>query len=260
MKPRILVVEDHPNSRMALAYQLQLAGYEVAEAADGETALELLETERFALVLTDIVMGEVSGIEVMHTARLQSYHPAVILLTGHASLDTAIVAVNQGAAAYLRKPCSTAELLVSVERAIHHHLAEQNLRNAVAVLVGPGGQPVFSEAVPAAGAVPPPTARKQVQIGDLVVGSSRHYVTFKGQPINVTPIEYALLHYLAQTPGQAQSYNAIVRFTHHIETTTEHEAQALLRPHIRNLRKKLDANVIVTERGIGYALAHPANE
>jgi DNA-binding response OmpR family regulator len=253
MKQRILVVEDHPNTRTALAYQLRLAGYDVFESPDGETALEMLETNVFAVVLTDIVMGEVSGVEVLHTARIQPYHPAVILLTGHASLDSAIAAVNEGAIAYLLKPCSTDKLLASVEYAVRYYTATQKLSDAVAMLTGQAKEVDSYGLSLSYTSSKPSSSQVTLVIGELSLGRTRHHVTFRGLPFNVTPIEYALLRCLAQKPGQIQSYSTIVRYTHRIEAG-EQEAQALLRPHIRNLRKRLGANSIVTERGTGYAL------
>lgn len=255
-KPRILLVEDHHNSRVALAYELQLAGYQVSEAPDGETALELLEAETFALVLTDIVLGAINGIEVMHTARLQPYRPAVILLTGYASLDTAIAAIKYGATAYLLKPCATEELLTSVEQAVRRHTAEQKLREAAIILAGQMPEPMLPDIEPYQVPLKRTPPRKTIVVGNLVVGSTRQQVSFKGHPLNVTPIEYALLRCLANTPGLSHPYSDIVRSTHRLDMT-EVEAQALLRPHIRNLRKKLSSDAIVTERGTGYMLVDP---
>jgi DNA-binding response OmpR family regulator len=263
MQSRILVVEDHHNTRKALVYQLRLAGYAISEASDGEAALDMLETQVFDLVLTDIVMGEVSGIEVLHTARMLPSRPAVILLTGNASLDTAIAAVDNGASAYLLKPCPTDELLERVGRAIQHHEAEYQLIKAAAMLTG---QPVeFPHAD--SRAVQPSGKRAAWQeeaalqhpplsIGALTIGSSRQYITFRGQPVRMTPIEFALLRCLAQQPGVVHAYSDIVRVTHRL-TITDTEAQALLRPHVRNLRRKLGTETIVNERGAGYILVVP---
>lgn len=253
MNKRILVVEDYDNTRLALVYQLQLAGYDVVEASSGEEALELLETHTFALVLTDIVLGAVSGIEVLHTARLHPSHPAVIVLTGHAALNSAIAAVNTGAAAYLLKPCPTNELLARVAQAIAQATAEQKLREAAAVLAAPLSSrgPSSQHPPPASGVL---STQHEIRVGDLILGGSRHDATYKNQPLNITPIEYALLYCLAQQPGMVHTYSDLVRFTHHIEVD-EGEAQALLRPHIRNLRKKMEPHAIVTKRGTGYMLS-----
>jgi DNA-binding response OmpR family regulator len=95
-----------------------------------------------------------------------------------------------------------------------------------------------------------------LSIGALTIGSSRQYITFRGQPVRMTPIEFALLRCLAQQPGVVHAYSDIVRVTHRL-TITDTEAQALLRPHVRNLRRKLGTETIVNERGAGYILVVP---
>lgn len=258
MKPRILVVEDDATSRITLAHLLQHAGYDVTQAADGEAAIDILEKEPFDVVVTDIVMGTVDGIEVLHTARLQPGAPRVILLTGHGTLDTAVIAVRAGAHDYLLKPASKENLLDSVARAVQAQRDDESLRKAATMIKHifdrrqpdePGGK---AEAAPVhtAGAQPP------LQLGDLVIGATRHEVLFKGQPVALTPIEYALLRFLAETPGETRTYQEIVLCTHGFEAD-DGDAQMLVRQHIRNLRKKLDPRYLMNDRGMGYRLITP---
>lgn len=262
MKQRILLVEDDSKARSMLVYLLEHAGYHVAQAADGESALELLERETFNVVLTDIVMGDVDGLEVLHTARLQSYRPVVILLTGHGTLETCMTALRAGAFDYLLKPCTDEELLTSVERAVQRHQAEQQLAetaNLLTTLYRPAEERARSHAgeatspgkLPAAQVAPTP-----LRVGVLVVGRSRKEVVFDGQAVHMTPIEYAVLCCLAETPGVARTYSEIVRHTHGLNLD-EGEAQVLLRVHISNLRKKLSPEYIANHRGTGYMLVDP---
>jgi DNA-binding response OmpR family regulator len=259
MKQHILLVEDDTKARSMLAYLLQHSGYQVTQAASGETALDLLERESFMVVLTDIVMGDVDGIEVLYTARLQSYRPAVILLTGHGTLESCQAALRAGAYDYLLKPCTDDELLTCVARAVEHQQTEQRLREAASLITTLYQADTDRIKRPADGADNAPPVRKiftPLRIGALTIGASRKDVTLDGCPVHVTPIEYTLLCCLAETPGSVRTYSDIVRSTHGLETD-EAEAQILLRVHISNLRKKLSPAYIVNNRGTGYMLVNP---
>lgn len=264
MKTHILIVEDDVNTRVMLAYRLEYAGYHVTQAPDGETALRLLEEHTYNVVLTDIVLGNIDGMDVMHAARRQPYSPEVVLLTGHGSLETSITALRTGAYDYLLKPCTSEQLLKSIAGAIKRHTAETALRDAATtVLANLQGRNTHRE-TPAGEPQPPqphapesqPVLAGTVQIGALTVGTSRYDVRFQGQPVRLTPTEYALLRYLAERSGQLCSCQDIVRSTHGL-TVDEAEAQAMVRSHIRNVRKKLDAAYLVNERGSGYMLVAP---
>ncbi|NJP05247.1 MAG: response regulator transcription factor [Chloroflexaceae bacterium] len=266
MNAHVLVVEDDDTTRMTLAYEIQYAGYRVTQAANGEAAVDLLEQESFHVVLTDILMEQVDGIEVLYTARMQSYRPMVILLTGHGSLETAISALHQGAYAYLLKPCPPDKLLTCVHNAVKKHHAEQELLQATRMLtlysraLGDMNNP-FEE--PSRGKhAHPAQARtdrsKMTHIGELTVGVHRREVWFQGQSVHVTPIEYALLRCLIETPGQARSYSEIARYTHQCDLS-DADAQTLLSSHVHNLRKKLDPALLVNDRGNGYMLVVPAS-
>lgn len=263
MNAHILVVEDDHDARNTLAYLLKYTGYQVTQAADGETAIDLLEKAVFDVVLSDIVLGEVSGMEVLQAARKQPYVPEVILLTGHASLDTAILAVRQEAYDYLLKPCMDDDLLSCVEAAVQRHLAERQVRDATHKLITALSVQAASESRAKEEPQPQPMSAAQQQrgvypmhIGNLSIGNSRYKVFFKGTPLQITLIEYDLLHYLAETPGQPRAYGDIVRHTHKIDCN-DAEARTLLSPHLRNLRKKFDPTYLVTIRGTGYMLTNP---
>jgi DNA-binding response OmpR family regulator len=247
-RPHILLVEDDASARMTLAIGLRGAGYRVTEAADGKIAIDLLEQETFTLVLTDLVLGEVSGIEVLYTARMQPYCPLVILLTGHGSLDSALAAFRNGAYDYVLKPCAPDHLLHVVAGAVRRHTLEGQMRESVRFMYGQ-----LHEVLGCLKSATSATPAGPLQIGGLRIGATRRDVTFHGQPVTLTPIEYALLRCLAETPGQTRTYREIVRQTHQTDLS-ESEAQTLIRPHVHHLRTKLATDYLVTERGIGYRL------
>jgi len=263
MKPHVLLVEDDHMARLTLARRLQHAGYRVTQASDGETAIALLEEETFEVVLTDMVLGDVSGIDVLQAAKRQPDNPAVILLTGHGSLDTSLNAFRGGAYDYLLKPCPPDELLACVDRACQRYTTEQKLREAAMVIYGhAGGKAPPDTETPSSRGTPlassPPRARS-ICIGELSIGKSRRDVFFQGEPVHLTPIEYALLRYLAETPGQSRKYGDIVFHTHGGCEMSNAEAQGLVKPHIHNLRKKLSSGYLRNDRGTGYMLVDPTS-
>ncbi len=275
MKKTILVVEDDSKMRKALSYWLEHAGYCVTQAPDGKVAISLLEQGMFDVVLTDIIMGSIDGIEVLQVAKKQPYHPTVILLTGHGSLETSIEAIRAGAYDYLLKPCDEDELLRCVEKAVQRHDSEnqaqklkeaathifrvlQNHRGTVNDLIEDTPRDKEPEFAPQQAPPLPKESRKAktFHIGELTVGTTRREVIFQREHLPTTPTEFSLLRYLAERSGQVCSYREIILYTHGIETNTI-DAQGLLRTHLRNLRKKLPPGYIVNDRGLGYMLLDP---
>jgi len=115
---RILIVEDKESLRRVLAETLEGEGYGVAEAADGEEAIQKLSGERFDLVLTDLKLPRKDGIEVLRAAKENSPSAAVVLMTGFGTIDVAVQAMKEGAYDFLSKPVDTNYLLVLIERAL----------------------------------------------------------------------------------------------------------------------------------------------
>lgn len=272
MKAHILLVEDDSTLRETLARTLQRADYEVTQAADGTTALALL-TQRddahpgYDLILTDIVMGTVDGVEVTNVARRQPEPPEVILLTGHGSLETAMSAIRAGAFDYLLKPCRTAYVLERVAAAIERRqlrlrqLRDAQVLHAVSGFLKHLQDETSPDRLPEAAEqgdgkdLPPPQERYQT-IGVLRIDTYRHEVWFAEQRLHMTRTEYMILHCLAETAGRVVTYGNLMR---HIRgyTMSESEAHGLLRAHIRNLRKKLDRRYLISVPGVGYMLSDP---
>lgn len=263
MDTHILMVEDDDRMRLALVTMLEQAGYHVTPAANGATALELLAHQHFDVIITDIRMDDIDGIEVLHTARSYDPHSAVILLTGYGSLDTAIAALRAGAYDYLLKPCAPTDLLKCVADAARRRTTD--LRQAAAIRsiaqivaqVQESHQTTAPDDTPALVA-PPGTEQPEnfLHIGLLRIDRLRREIAFDGELLHVTPTEYALLCCLAVARGRVLSYNEIVRCTHGYETDSN-GAHLLLKSHIRNLRRKMDVNYIISVRGIGYMLLTP---
>ncbi len=251
MAPHILLVEDDDIARQLLAKILEGAGYRLTEAADGEQALAQLTSSTFDIVISDIQMRIANGLDVLHAAKQQPYQPAVILLTGYGSLQTSLDALRGGAADYLLKPCSPTDLLATITKTLERRDGELRQRAVLHSIAQS-----ISQLQTAAPAAQPNEAPRFLELGALHIDFFRHTVLFGGQIVHLTPIEYELLCCLAEAQGRALTYEALVWRTHGY-ATSEAEAQLLIKPHIHNLRHKLDPDYVVNVRGIGYRLSVP---
>ncbi len=275
MTSHILIAEDEADLRNVIAYALQRAGYRVTQAESGTAALELLENipstsvEPYDVVITDLVMGHIDGIQVMRAAQTLPDTPAIILLTGHGSLDSAIEAVRLGAFDYLLKPCRIAHLLERLAQAIEWRQerllresearAWRKMRSAFYAL-DDQDMPAdnvraslsFSSHMPPA----PEPMQRIISVGELQIDTIKHTIQFQESPVHVTPTEYALLATLAATPGQSVDFDTLIaQMGEHDEP--ESGSRSLLAWHIGNLRKKIARHYIVSVRRIGYMLTEP---
>ncbi len=271
MEAHILVVEDDATARMLLADVLLGAGYHVTTAHNGEAALNKLEHQAFDVVITDIRMHQVDGIQVLQAAREQTPPPSVLLLTGYGSLETAVDALRAGAHDYLLKPAAPDDLLRHVANALERRNTEIRKTDAVRAIAR--GLAQLQDQFHSAGlndVVAPITvgdhaervhradrADRYIEVGHLTIDHFRHTALFAGEALHLTPIEYALLRCLAESQGRVMNYREIVRCSHGHETD-DTEAQSLLKAHIRNLRRKIDSRYLVNVRGTGYMLVDPA--
>lgn len=127
VKPGILVVDDDPNLRKTLADILRVKGYETAVAASGAEAIAAVEREMFSLALIDLMLPDMPGLEVMAHIKAISPLTEAIILTGHASMETAIDATGQGAFSYLLKPYQMDELLLTIRHAVERNQAQEEI-------------------------------------------------------------------------------------------------------------------------------------
>lgn len=276
MTAHILLVEDDADLRDVLTQTLRKAGYAVTDVPDGAQAIDILTQRTDAkmtccdIVLTDIVMGEIDGIEVLNVARNLPNAPEVILLTGYGSLETAIEAVRNNAFDYINKPSSRHVLLERVAAALEHRRAKQRQSKAVAIVESLADfADVASTDHLLRGFSPPDRAadassttqeyERYLRIGEMKIDRHRQQVWFRETLLRITRTEYSILMCLAETPGRVVTFDTIVRQTHSYELERG-EAHDLLRSHIRNLRKKFDRRYIVSVYGTGYMLASPDQE
>jgi DNA-binding response OmpR family regulator len=263
MSAHILLAEDDQIARMALGRILESAGYQVTTASDGAEAIQTLHEHTFDLVVSDIRMPHAGGIEVLQAAMSLERPPAVLLLTGQATIDTAISALRSGAADYLLKPCPPQTLIESVRKALERRRESEQQNHALRNLARDVAQiqrhlqsiNVGDSVMPANNDTALPIdAEPDLSWGELQIGRFPHETRYRGVILHLTPIEHALLRCLVEAEGRLVPYNEIVNQTHG-HATSDAEAQLLLKSHVRNLRRKLNDELIVNTRGAGYRIA-----
>lgn len=260
----ILIVEDDPNAAQVLQVMLQRIGHKTRLAHNGLTAQALIAAHQFNVAILDLNLGkeEISGIDLLATLRERSPETAVILLTGYATLDSAIAAVHLGAHDYLLKPSSMEQIRQSVNQALQKQYASQRQQATLVQLEQRLDQTLVSvrqalgDASPLSPPAPPET--RFIKRDDLVVDFTRQIAFAAGKPLDLTLIEYGLLVYLIRAAPRLVAPQELVAQVHGYDSDAD-EAGGMIRPHISRLRHKLGQaganNIINTIRGRGYAIA-----
>jgi two-component system KDP operon response regulator KdpE len=220
---RILVVDDEPQIRRALRLVLRANGYEVTEVAAGEAALDALAVAAFDLMILDLVLPDVDGVEVCRRVRDWSELP-VVVLSAHGDEEIKVRALDEGADDYVTKPFSAPELLARMRSALRRASAKS----------APSGPIVCA--------------------GGVDIDLVRRRVVRNGQEVHLTPTEYDLLRVLVQQAGRVITHGHLLRS---VMGEGYEDATGTLRVHIASLRKKLEADpsrprIIKTEPGVGY--------
>ena len=277
----VLIVDDEGAIRYSISRTLQRVGYQVSQAADGEQALASLRQSSFDVILTDIRMPGLTGTELLRRIREHAQDAIVIMMTGYASMETAIESLRLGAHDYLVKPCSSEELRASVARGVknagthrrRHGLLEAlrgNLNELIHANVDLSPNPlddsepdeldvVIDDGEPSAG----PSIGKNLQLGPLTIYPGRYQIEVNDRPVDLTPTEFDLLLYLAAHRERVVPCSELVREVRG-NRLGEEAARDVIRPHISNLRRKLrqhdaDVQLVDNVRGVGYRLSSSAS-
>jgi two-component system response regulator VicR len=227
MPAKILIVDDEPPIVDVLSYNLKRANYDVIIARDGEQALAQARRERPDLIILDLMLPRLDGLEVCRTLRRERDVPIIMLTALDEEVDR-VVGLELGADDYVVKPFSVRELMARVKNV---------LRRAT---------PSVAEA-----------ATTTSQVGDLTVDPARREVYFSGEELELTALEFELLHTLAQHAGQVLTREQLV------ERVWGYDYLGDLRvvdAAVKRLRAKLrqaapQTETIVTVRGVGYKLS-----
>jgi DNA-binding response OmpR family regulator len=221
---RILVVDDEPDLLELVRHQLQKEHYEVSTALDGEVALAQARRNPPDLVVLDLMLPGIDGLEVCRRLRSdpRTMHVPIVMLTAKGEESDAVIGLSQGADDYIRKPFGTKELVARIAA---------RLRASRGELPGASG--------------------KVVSFGDLLIDPVKHEVVLAGRPVALTLTEFKLLHFLASNRGRAFTRNEL------LNAVVGQEAIIIDRNvdvHVATLRKKLGGYGahILTIRGLGY--------
>lgn len=220
---RVLVVDDEPAIRRYLRTALGAHHYQVFEATTGQEALAGTALHRPDVVILDLGLPDLDGVEVTRQLREWTQVPIIILSVRGEEADK-IAALDVGADDYLTKPFGAGELLARMRVAVRH-------------AASPAAEPVFTE-------------------GDLMVDLARRLVTVAGREVTLTPTEYDLLRVLVSHAGRVLTHQQLLR---QVWGAGYEQEQHMLRVNISNLRRKLEPEPtrprwVQTEPGVGYRL------
>ncbi len=227
MTKHILVVDDDPLLRRSLAFNLERAGYRASTAASAEDALALARRDPPDLILLDIGLPGMDGLEALHRFRSEKEVP-IIFLTGRRRELDEILGLELGADDYVTKPFEIDVLLSHIKA-------------------------VLRRSQPAAVGAPRP---HPLVVGDLAIDTEAHTVTVAGRPVELPPRDFDLLHALAQEAGHVVALDDLLTRVWGAEYAGESQVVYV---HIRWLREKLEEDPhrprrIVTVHGVGYKL------
>jgi heavy metal response regulator len=221
---RILVVEDEKRIADFLSRGLQGAGYAVDTAPNGLTGLDLIHATDYDLVILDLMLPDIDGLQVLERMRNRQAGPPVLILSAKGTLDDRVKGLEQGADDYLVKPFAFVELLARVRALLRR------------------GQPT----------------PERLQVADLSLDCIRRKVTRGNEPIELAPKEFGILEYMMRNKGRPLSRTMIVE---HVWDMDYDGLTNIVDVYIRHLRSKIDdrfpLKLIQTVRGIGYMIEAP---
>ncbi len=221
--PRILVVDDEPAIRKFLRVTLTSQNYAVIEAASGQEAISSITTHKPDIVILDLGLPEIDGVEVTRLIRQWTNIP-IIILSVRGSESDKIAALDAGADDYVTKPFDVGELLARLRAAIRRTTSRSS-------------EPIFTA-------------------GDLKVDIARRVVTLAGKEVQLTPTEYNLLRVLISNADRVLTHRQILR---EVWGMGYEQESHILQVNISNLRGKIEVDstrpkLIITEPGVGYRL------
>lgn len=253
MKPKILVVDDEELVRQSLVEILKLEGYEVQSVSSGNEALDSLQSEDFDLVMLDLRMPGMDGLDVLRETGRIAPDTKVILLTGHGSLESAVEALRHGAHDYLLKPASSRDILSSVTRALALRAEQQQRRMLLEQLDASVQRLKDVEGVKD---TTPPEKRLFSLDAGVSIDLQRREIWRGNQRVSLTPTEGRLMRVFIENRSRVLSHRELVMLVQGYETT-DWEAPEVLRPLVSRLRRKLSifpngGQWISNVRGTGY--------
>ena len=225
MSTRILVVDDEPAIVDAVSYALRSEGFHTSTVGDGESALEAVQSEPYDLMILDLMLPRLSGVEVCRRVRAENDIPIIMLTAKDAEVER-VVGLEAGADDYVTKPFSMAELVSRVRALLRRRDLDRGSSYAIR------------------------------RVGELELDLRRHKVSIGKEPVQLTPSEFKVLALLAGEPERVFSRREIMQ---HLWESSYVGDQRACDIHVSNLRRKVEHDAsnperIVTVRGAGYKL------
>jgi two-component system KDP operon response regulator KdpE len=230
VKPLILIVEDESVICNYISTVLESNEFQVIKAAKGKEAISLAASQCPDLILLDLGLPDMDGLEVMKSLRQWTGLP-IVVVSARSHEREKVEALDLGADDYITKPFGTAELLARIRTALRHSQKRQ------------------AENMPEA---------EKITTGELVIDIGKRLVTLSGKEIHLTPIEYKMIILLSQHIGKVLTYDFLIKNIWGPYTSETGELQAL-RVNMANIRRKIELNpgepkYIITEVGVGYRM------
>jgi DNA-binding response OmpR family regulator len=235
--PRILIVDDDPGVRLVLEKTLAAEGYQLDSASGGDEAIRKLSQSGYDVLLLDLKMMPVDGLQVISALRGNGSNAAVIILTGHSTIESAVEALRLGAFDYLLKPAAPDIIRQRVSEAVlysrqvtrrDHLLAQmENLRQNLLDLEPETGP--IREAM---------ALDRFIRSGKLVIDKYHRSAMFDGEPLDLTTVEFDLLRTLVEAAPEPLEPRELARRALHYDPE-EMEARQTVKYHIHQLRRKL---------------------
>jgi len=222
LKQRVLIVDDEPDTLELLSFNLKASGYEVLSAEDGAEALQKARSSIPDLIILDVMLPELDGLEVCKILRSEpaTKNIPILMLTARAEEIDRVLGLELGARDYVTKPFSPRELVLRVRNLLKEKTG------------GEAEDEIF-------------------QAGILKVDTARHMATVNGKPLDLTATEFRLLVLLVQRRGRVQSRDQLLQDVWHYDNLIDTRT---VDTHVRRLREKLGkaARYLDTVRGVGY--------
>ncbi|MDE5412335.1 MAG: response regulator transcription factor [Bacillaceae bacterium] len=235
MTQRLLVVDDEESIVTLLQFNLEQAGYEVVTAMDGASAFELAQSQPFDLIVLDLMIPEMDGLDVCKQMRLNKLMTPILMLTAKDDEFDKVLGLELGADDYMTKPFSPREVVARV-RAILRRVGQSQNDQEVSRTEG-----------------------TVISVGEVDIYPENYEVQYKGQPMDLTPKEFELLLYLASNKGRVLTRDQLLNAVWNYEFVGD---TRIVDVHISHLREKIEPNTkkpiyIKTIRGLGYKLEEP---
>jgi two-component system response regulator RegX3 len=227
MSPRILLVDDEPDIVDPVRYALEREGFQVRVATDGEEGLEVARGEPFDVVVLDVMLPRLSGVDVCRTLRGESAVPIVMLTARDAEVDR-VLGLELGADDYVTKPFSTAELVSRIRAILRRRELDRDQQQQ----------------------------GTELRVGGILIDLARHTVAVDGRLVSLTPSEFRLLLLLAEEPERVFTRQQIME---HLWQTPYVGDTRACDAHVSTLRRKIERSPshperVVTVREVGYKL------